>query len=589
MGCTHSKERSRSRARKTLQKELVSQRRSLCSTTDSIHAFAYDDTGSLAVPLPPQVSAHPHFATYPSDDLTNVSISSPVQSNLSADAAESVKDDFGYAPPTPLDDFRTCRDNETYYDMMSFGTMGSTRDWMRRMEEQKMQDAMNSAAKNIASGFSETQTETPRTELERDVSSSTTQSPRPHLERNESIPLRPIPGILPSSSSTCPSPSPSPVATPSLLTGQAIPLTPMTPMTCSASSIQYRSRATPRSKATRSHSIFHPGHLLTGDDSPASCTSREFHIPQVIHGLTDENKALYKEGLHKLSETPDWTVGYESLDNPLKCRALYKMETSKTGWMFVAMVIPAPMHGVLCPMLELETWPKWHPTCTYHGKRGTCDAWTSQSYFTQSMALGAFKSEQNTRTNKWINETQGFMLQSVRSLNEGEEGYEPRGKLNREDIQVTMLTLASGPEETMILQLIRVEMPISIPSFMTKFIFGILAPKMLKQLLTNNTLCKNPKHPYKKMLEDDEDGVYKHLKKMSLPDAPRPTAIIERIYEFLLADDDEKKKAKRERKDEKRERKDEKRERKVATKEEKRERAESRKKASRKAKAERNH
>jgi len=581
MGCTHSKERSRSRAREKLHKELVSQRRSLCSTTDSIHAFAYDDTGSLAVPLPPQVSAHPHFATYPSDDLTNASISSPVQSILSADAAGSVKDDFGYALPTQLDDFRTCRDNETYHDMWSLGSMESTRDWMRRMEEQKMQNAVDSAAKNIASGFSEIQTETPRTELERDVSSS--QSPRTHLER-ESIPLRPLPGILPSSSSTCLSPSPSPIAT------SLLPLTPtpMTPMTCSASSTQYRSRASPRSKATRSHSIFHPDILLTGDDSPASCTSREFHIPQVIHGLTDENKALYKEALLKLSETPDWTVGYESLDNPLKARALYKMETSKTGWMYVAMVIPAPMHGVLCPMLELETWPKWHPTCTYHGKRGTCDAWTSQSYFTQSMALGAFKSEQNTRTIKWINETQGFMLQSVRSLNEGEEGYE-RGKLNRDDVQVTMLTLPSGPEETMILQLIRIETPMAIPSFMTKFMFGILAPKMLKQLLTNNTLCKNPKLVYKKLLEEDEDGVYKHLKNMSLPDAPRPTAIIERIYEFLLADDDEKKKAKRERKDEKRERKDEKRERKESKKVEKRERTESRKKARRKSKAERNH
>merc|ERR1719449_524660 len=150
-----------------------------------------------------------------------------------------------------------------------------------------------------------------------------------------------------------------------------------------------------------------------------------------------------------------------------------------------------------------------------------------------------------------------------------------------------MLTLPSGPEETMILQLIRIETPMAIPSFMTKFMFGILAPKMLKQLLTNNTLCKNPKLVYKKLLEEDEDGVYKHLKNMSLPDAPRPTAIIERIYEFLLADDDEKKK--RERKDEKRERKDEKRERKESKKVEKRERTESRKKARRKSKAERNH
>merc|ERR1719449_188975 len=135
-----------------------------------------------------------------------------------------------------------------------------------------------------------------------------------------------------------------------------------------------------------------------------------------------------------------------------------------------------------------------------------------------------------------------------------------------------MLTLPSGPEETMILQLIRIETPMAIPSFMTKFMFGILAPKMLKQLLTNNTLCKNPKLVYKKLLEEDEDGVYKHLKNMSLSDAPRPTAIIERIYEFLLADDDEKKKAKkakRERKDEKRERKDEKRERKESKKVEK--------------------
>lgn len=256
--------------------------------------------------------------------------------------------------------------------------------------------------------------------------------------------------------------------------------------------------------------------------------------PDVIHGLTDANKETYKEALLRLAETPAWNTAYENKNPPAKI--LYKMEPgNRVGWLFVAMRLPAGIVQILAPTLEVDTWTKWHPYCTKHAMAGSASTWAFQSHFEQSMAFGAFKSDQNTRTQRWVNETQGFFLQHITTVNAGEEGYvAPR--LNRDKLEADVLTASPSPNETLMLQRIRIEMPITIPNFMQKFVFATAAPKMLKQLISNAALADNPKHPYKRLIEEDRLGIYAFLQPLAIAESPKPEDIIECTMSFLTGE-----------------------------------------------------
>eukprot|EP00397_Hematodinium_sp_SG-2012_P003534 GEMP01003542.1.p1 GENE.GEMP01003542.1~~GEMP01003542.1.p1 ORF type:complete len:493 (+),score=57.14 GEMP01003542.1:258-1736(+) len=251
----------------------------------------------------------------------------------------------------------------------------------------------------------------------------------------------------------------------------------------------------------------------------------------IIHGLTDENKKMYKEALLRLSETPEWQCAYESINPP--ARLLYQMDHgNKAGWLYLAMILPVPLVDLLAPTLEVETWTKWHPYCTKHVKTGSHSTWQFQSHFEQSMAWGAFKTDQNTRTLRWVNESQGFFLQSLHTLSAGDDGYiQPR--LNRDNLQADVLSASPSPNESLMLQRIRIEMPVALPHFVQKFVFGTVAPKLLKQMTANAANVPNPKFPYKALVEEDIIGIYEYLKVIMQEDAAKPTNIIECTLAFL--------------------------------------------------------
>eukprot|EP00397_Hematodinium_sp_SG-2012_P022554 GEMP01023378.1.p1 GENE.GEMP01023378.1~~GEMP01023378.1.p1 ORF type:complete len:425 (+),score=85.26 GEMP01023378.1:90-1364(+) len=257
-------------------------------------------------------------------------------------------------------------------------------------------------------------------------------------------------------------------------------------------------------------------------------------LAPVIHGLTDENKETYQATLRMLAEVPDWECGYESADPPGKL--LYKMDPgNKVGWMYMAMVLPCPLVATLAPTLEVDTWTKWHPYCTKHEKTGDSSTWHCQSHFEQSMAFGAFKMDQNVRVERWVNESDGFFLQSLTTLKPEDIGY-VKPRMNRNQVEGAVLTLSPSPNETLMLQLLRFETPIAIPHFIQKFVFGTVAPKLLTQLITNASHVQDPKYPYQERIEEDKCGIYAYLSKLALSDSPKPLSIIESTHALLGGD-----------------------------------------------------
>lgn len=254
----------------------------------------------------------------------------------------------------------------------------------------------------------------------------------------------------------------------------------------------------------------------------------------VVHGLDEENADLYRETLLRLAETPEWLVAYSNKNPPAKM--LYEMEKGrKVCWFYLAFLIPAPLVLVLAPALETETWPKWHPYCTKHVKTGTSSAWRCQTHFEQSMMFGAVKSDQNTRTYRWINETQGFFLQQITTINPDEDGY-VKPRLNREKVSADILAISPEQQKTMVLQRVRVELPVAIPNFLQKFVFQTVAPKMLKQMSDNASMAANPKNPYKRLIEEDRGGLYAHLHRLDDPTSERPKKMLESMTSFLRGD-----------------------------------------------------
>jgi len=212
---------------------------------------------------------------------------------------------------------------------------------------------------------------------------------------------------------------------------------------------------------------------------------------------------------------------------------LYEMEKGRrVCWFYVAFLIPAPLVLVLSPALETETWPKWHPYCTKHVTAGTSNAWRCQTHFEQSMMFGAVKSDQNTRAYRWVNETQGFFLQRITTINPDEDGY-VKPRLNREKVSADILAISPEQQKTIVLQRIRVELPVAIPHFLQKFVFHTLAPKMLKQMSDNAAMAANPKNPYMRLIEEDRGGLYAHLLKLDDPTSERPKKMLESMTSFL--------------------------------------------------------
>lgn len=257
----------------------------------------------------------------------------------------------------------------------------------------------------------------------------------------------------------------------------------------------------------------------------------------VIHGMKwddEENVKLYEESMKLAMEMPDWQVAYRSEKKGEEAEVRYKI-SNEDGYkadVWSICVIPNNISEVMVAVLEVEAWTKWHPLCTKHQRSGPYDSSVSRSHYEQSVAWGAYKSDQNTVTHRWVNETKGYFMQTLRTLNEGEVGY-VKPTYNREDVSGTVVCISVNPSSTIVIQRLNNTPPIRIPSMIEKFFMSTFLPKVIKSLYDNANNASNPKYPFQAAINKDETGIYALFDKIQKKDATRPMEIIQEYFAHL--------------------------------------------------------
>jgi len=254
---------------------------------------------------------------------------------------------------------------------------------------------------------------------------------------------------------------------------------------------------------------------------------------QEISGLNRNNAEQvkrYQEALKTMMEIPEWKIAYEdrSLDNLSHLRIDLK-EDRYSGEAFNVSVIQGKAVDAMAPIFEMQTWPDWFPGCSKCDFTGTTKLWEFQCHFEQKLMMGAFKLDQNTKTERWINRTRGFYLHSVRPLEKGEDGYvEPR--FNRIPMYGSMMLISPTPGETIVVTRFSFEAPFRIPKPVESLFIGAIAPKIAKSLYDNTQLASDPDHKFMGLIKKDATGFYSHLSELMKPDHARPKKIIKLIY-----------------------------------------------------------
>jgi len=281
-----------------------------------------------------------------------------------------------------------------------------------------------------------------------------------------------------------------------------------------------------------------PGKRLTSISSTVEQMVKEEVLPKVeeapkedILGPYDndpEMKALFHQAYDEISSIPDWKVYFETKDPEFSNQLKVSFNDDGYGGdMFFASIMPYPMVQCMAPVMEVETWTKWHPLCIKHERQGPPEAFRLNSHYEQGFPFGMFKSDQNTRTTRWVCKSQGFYLQSLRTLQEGEEGY-VKPRLNRDKLSGTILVIARSPTSTIVVQRFNFFCPIKIPSMLQNTFLNRMAPSIAKTLFDNARDANDPKGPFKKYIDEDITGLYGMLRSISEVPGPRPDELIAR-------------------------------------------------------------
>lgn len=256
-----------------------------------------------------------------------------------------------------------------------------------------------------------------------------------------------------------------------------------------------------------------------------------------------ENYEICLARMNKLPE--DWIVAFDRQTPGQQCHMKYKMgEDMSSAQLHMVCVVPNSLVDVLVSVNEVTTWTKWHPICTKHERTGKFDAFGFTSHYEQSIMFGAYKSEQNTVTKRWMNRTRGIYLQDLRTLQEGEEGYF-KGKNTREDVSGTMMCIPLGPQETIFCQRLNLNLPMKIPSFVEKFATSQMSKQMVAGIYANALMARDPKKPFLDFIQKDVTGLYKMMDEMSAEGMPRPHDYLKIISQVVNIEVPEEKKAAR--------------------------------------------
>lgn len=226
---------------------------------------------------------------------------------------------------------------------------------------------------------------------------------------------------------------------------------------------------------------------------------------QEVIGLNANTRDLYIEGLKKTLEAPeDWTLAYD-LDN---AKVFYDFQSGdKHVWVHSRVLIRnTTLPELMAGTGELDHWPSWHPTVTKTEYIGPKTATEFGKWDFNSMMLGFVKGETNSKFNRFIGP--GYVLEMQRDAQEGDPTYKaPTGDYARQVVCWDTLYIPT-PEGVLMIQHVRVELPISLPRKIVEWLVGNFKADLMQGLAKR----VSKEEIFQSLIAKDETGIYAILR-----------------------------------------------------------------------------
>lgn len=240
-----------------------------------------------------------------------------------------------------------------------------------------------------------------------------------------------------------------------------------------------------------------------GEDAKILGIVKDDFDEQEVIGLNADTRELFIEGLkNTLEPQEDWTLAYD-LDN---AKVYYDFQSGdKHVWVHSrCLVRNTTLPELIAGTNELDHWPSWHPSVTKIEYTGQTTATQYGKRDLNSLMLGFVKGETNAKLNRFI--CPGYVVETTRDAQEGDPTYvAPR--CTRQMVFWDTLYVPV-PEGVLMIQNVRVELPISLPRKIVEWVVGNFKADLMQSLAKR----VSKEEIFQSAMAKDETGLYAILR-----------------------------------------------------------------------------
>lgn len=192
------------------------------------------------------------------------------------------------------------------------------------------------------------------------------------------------------------------------------------------------------------------------------------------------------------------------------------------GWMRQILEIPAPLGCCILPADQLDFWMDWNKEVAKNPDAiGPQLRLRKITHIMLSLLMGLVKVDAVAEVLRFPNHAAGFLAECIETVDEktpelaplpeSPKGYK-RVKSATYNLWMPVASVDKS-DATLLIQVNRIEVGFSVPTYILKQVFGLIAPRMMKQFRESAKLAQKPgKH--RDRMQQDPDGFYGELSKL---------------------------------------------------------------------------
>jgi len=193
-----------------------------------------------------------------------------------------------------------------------------------------------------------------------------------------------------------------------------------------------------------------------------------------------------------------------------------------SGWMRQVLEIPAPLGCCLLPVDQLDFWMDWNKDVAKNPDAvGPQMRLRKITHMMLSLLMGLVKVDAVAEVLRFPNHAAGFLAEYIETPNDKIPEVPPLPESPKGYKSTTGTTYnlwmpvvsADNSDATILIQVNRIEVGFSVPTYILKQVFWFIAPRMMKQFRESAKLAQKPGKHRDRMLQDP-DGFYEELSKL---------------------------------------------------------------------------